>query len=62
VLELSIAVIAVATISGIKTEGWYSTTANLPATLAKYDLHYEGDGTNTFSFYACSCYSYATGS
>lgn len=51
----------VASITGITTAGWYSSTlaASFPATLAKYDLHYAGDGTNTFSFYAAALVQYA---
>lgn len=40
------------------TPGWFSTTCNLPATLAKYDLHYKGDGTNTVTLQAVSAYQY----
>lgn len=44
----------VATISnaGATGAGWYQTTAELPATLAKYDITYQGDGTNALSVYA----------
>lgn len=52
---------SVAFIDNITTAGWYSATANLPATLAKYDLMYAGDGTNVFSFMHASLYQYTTG-
>jgi hypothetical protein len=50
------------TISGIKTEGWYSTTGTLDDTLSKVDVHYNGDGTNTFTLHHVSLLQYATGS
>lgn len=40
------------------TPGWFSTTCNLPATLAKYDLMYAGAGLNTVSVLAASLYQY----
>lgn len=36
------------------TAGWFTTTALLPATAAKYDLKFAGDGVNTISVYAVS--------
>ena len=42
------------------TAQWWSATANLPTTLAKYDLLINGDGTNTLSAYAASLYQYET--
>lgn len=50
----------VATISSIT--GWASTTANLPATRAKYDVLIAGDGTNTFSLGAVHLTQYQSGS
>lgn len=38
------------------TAQWFSTTVNLPATSAKYDIQYAGDGTNTNTVYAASLY------
>jgi hypothetical protein len=52
---------AVATIANISAAGWYSAQANLPATLAKYDAHIAGDGTNAISCSAMSLYQSATG-
>lgn len=56
--------VAVATVSGIGIGGgasdWYSTTANLPATLAKYDLHFSSpDGVNTLNLFAVTLAQYA---
>ncbi len=51
----------VASITAMTTAGWYTTTADLPATLAKYDLFYKGDGTNTFTLSHICAYQYATG-
>lgn len=51
----------VASISGITTTQWWSTTVNLPATLAKYDVFFKGDETNAFSFAHCSLVPYTTG-
>jgi hypothetical protein len=55
--------VAVATVSGIGAGGggadWYSTTANLPATEAKYDLHMSSpDGVNTLTLYAATLAQY----
>jgi hypothetical protein len=50
-----------ATISGITTAAWYDTLVNLPATDAKYDVFYRGDGTNVFNFYACALTQYESG-
>lgn len=41
------------------TAGWTSTTVNLPASVAKYDLHFDGDGANLITVYAVSLYQYA---
>lgn len=52
-----------ATINGITTVGWYSTTVNLPATDGeKYYLFYSGDGTVTFYLEATALLQWATGS
>jgi hypothetical protein len=45
------------------TPSWRSVTFNLPATLAKYDLHAAenlgaGDGTTPFHLYAAACWEY----
>jgi hypothetical protein len=48
-------IVATATINSA-TPGWFSTTCNLPATLAKYDLMYAGSGLQTVSVYAASLY------
>lgn len=54
----------IATISGfgaLGAGGWLSTTVTLPATVAKYDIHYEaggGGGGDTFDLYAVSIYEY----
>ncbi|MBL8623786.1 MAG: hypothetical protein JNK64_20930 [Myxococcales bacterium] len=45
--------LATATINSA-TPAWYTATASLPASLAKYDLKFAGDGTNTISVYAAS--------
>lgn len=50
----------VATISGVTTAGWYSTTVNLPASLAKYDIWFNGtSGGGTFKLGAVSLFQYA---
>jgi len=50
----------VATISvNSPTNGWFSATVNLPATLAKYDVHYADPDGGTISLGACSLYQYA---
>lgn len=38
---------------------WYSTTVSLPNTEAKYDVHFDGDGTNLCTVYAVSLYEKA---
>lgn len=40
------------------TAGWVSATGVIPANDAKVDLHFAGDGANTFSLYAVSCFQY----
>jgi hypothetical protein len=40
------------------TASWVSTTVNLPASVAKYDLRFRGDGTNTVTLYAVSLYQH----
>lgn len=51
--------VVAATVDTISTtEQWYETTAELPATRAKYDIHYAGDGTNQVSVYAVNCVQY----
>ncbi len=51
---------ALATLSSFSTVGeWKSTTVNLPATEAKYDAQFRGDGTNTFKVMALSLYPHA---
>jgi hypothetical protein len=41
--------------------GWHSSAAfNLPATTAKYDIHFKSDGAATFTLYAVSIYQYET--
>lgn len=52
---------AVVTIANISAAGWYSARVNLPATLAKYDLHAAGDGVNAISISAVSLYQDETG-
>lgn len=43
------------------TATWKTSAAfNLPASAAKYDLHYASDGTDEFSLYAVSIYEYET--
>lgn len=41
------------------TEQWTTATVNLPATLAKYDLRINGDGTHTTTVYAAALWQYA---
>lgn len=40
------------------TEQWWSGTVDLPATSAKYDVQFAGNGTNLLSVYAVSLYPY----
>lgn len=40
------------------TNSWQSTTVNLPATVAKYDIRFRGDGTFTFTLYSLSLYQH----
>ena len=50
-----VASVAVTSVAG----QWTSSTAfNLPASVAKYDLHYRVTAGNTFSIWACSVYEY----
>jgi hypothetical protein len=40
------------------TAQWYTATGLIPASAAKYDLQFAGDGVNTLSVYAASVYEY----
>jgi hypothetical protein len=40
------------------SNAWVSTTVNLPATVAKYDIRFRGDGTFTFTLYSLSLYQH----
>lgn len=42
------------------TASWHATTVNLPATVAKYDIRFRGDGTFTMTLYAISLYQHET--
>lgn len=49
----------VATCSGFTTtEGWITTTCNLPASVAKYDVHFRSNGVTTLTVRAFSLYQY----
>lgn len=49
----------VATCSGFTTtEGWITTTVNLPASVAKYDVHFRSSGVVTLTVRAFSLYQY----
>ncbi|MBK7823428.1 MAG: hypothetical protein IPJ61_20795 [Tessaracoccus sp.] len=50
-------VVATATVNSA-TPGWFTGTCALPASLAKYDLQFAGDGTNQISVYAVSFIEY----
>jgi hypothetical protein len=45
-----------ATITVTATDGWDSTTVSLPATAAKYDIHFKGNGATATNLYAVSLY------
>lgn len=49
--------VATVTITGA-SEAWFTTDVNLPATDAKYDIHYDSDGANQVSVFAVSAYEH----
>ena len=51
----------VAEVSNSGAAQWVTVTANLPATRAKYDLHYNGNGGNVASVMAVSLRQYSSG-
>jgi hypothetical protein len=49
--------VTVATVTlNATVDGWFSTTATLPATVDKYDLHYAGSGVGNLTLYAVTGY------
>lgn len=49
---------ALATVFLTTSLGWRTTTVNLPASSAKYDLTFSSDGAATGNLYAVSCFEY----
>lgn len=46
------------TVSITGSAGWYSTTVNLPAAIAKYDIHHVGPSIGSVTTHAASLYQY----